>query len=76
MSWWFNLALLAVFVLLLTAMPWNRPHPNHILALELVTLLSDDDSEPQSRGIKGSARQPQTRRSRSVMALGNIGFLI
>jgi hypothetical protein len=57
MSWWFDLAVLAVFVLLLAAMPWKRPHPNHVFALDMLDLISDEDSEPQSesRGVKGSA---------------------
>jgi hypothetical protein len=32
----FPLALLAVFVVLLAAMPWRRPHPNHQFILELL----------------------------------------
>jgi len=34
MSWWLSLALLAVFILLLAAMPWKRPHPNHVFTVE------------------------------------------
>jgi len=48
MSWWIDLAVLAVFVLLLVAMPWKRPHPNHVFALDMLRLLADEDAEPQS----------------------------
>jgi len=48
MSWWFDLAVLAVFFVLLAAMPWKQPHPNHIFALDLLRLLAEEDSEPQS----------------------------
>jgi len=60
---------LAVFVLLLAAMPWKRPHPNHVFALEMLDLISDKDSEPQSesRGVKGSADN-QDGESHSLMA--------
>jgi hypothetical protein len=55
MSWWFDLAVLAVLVLLLAAMPWKRPHPNHVFALEMLDLISDNDSEApsESRGVTG-----------------------
>ena len=53
MSWRFDLAALAVVVLLLAIMPWKRPHPNHVFALDMLKLLADEDSEPQS-GLSGS----------------------
>ena len=57
MSWWLALAVVAMFALLLAAMPWKRPHPNHLFALEMLELLTDEDSEPQSesRGVSGLA---------------------
>jgi hypothetical protein len=36
-------ALLALFVVLLAAMPWSRPHPNHQFMLELLRLLEEDE---------------------------------
>ena len=44
MSWWLPLALLAIFVLLLAAMPWKRPHPNHLFTVEMLERLADRDS--------------------------------
>jgi hypothetical protein len=34
----------------------ERPHPNHLFALEMLELLADEDAEPQaeSRGVSGS----------------------
>ena len=37
------LALLALIVVLLAAMPWHRPHPNHQFMLELLRLLEEDE---------------------------------
>ena len=37
------LALLALLVVLLAAMPWHRPHPNHQFILELLRLLEEDE---------------------------------
>lgn len=53
MSWWPDLAFLAVFVLLLAAMPWKRPHPNHVFALKMLEPLADKDSGAASES--GSA---------------------
>jgi len=39
----FPLALLAVLVILLAAMPWRRPHPNHQFMLELLRSQLEDD---------------------------------
>lgn len=49
MSWWFDLAVLIVFVLLLAIMPWKRPHPNHVFALDMLKLLADEES-----GVSGN----------------------
>jgi hypothetical protein len=54
MSWWFDLAVLAIVVLLLVVMPWKRPHPNHVFALDMLKLLADEDSAPQS-GLSGNS---------------------
>jgi len=55
MSWWFDLGALAIFALLLAAMPWKRPHPNHLFALEMLELLTDENPEHQSEscGVSG-----------------------
>lgn len=37
------LALMALLVVLLAAMPWHRPHPNHQFMLELLRLLEEDE---------------------------------
>jgi len=37
------LALLAVIVILLAAMPWRRPHPNHQFMLELLRSQLEDE---------------------------------
>ncbi len=52
MSWWLDLAILAIFLLLLEAMPWKRPHPNHVFALEMLERLADKNSG----GISESGR--------------------
>ena len=58
MSWWIDLAVLAVFILLLVAMPWKRPHPNHVFALDMLRLLADEDVEPQSGPGKPGLSEP------------------
>jgi hypothetical protein len=41
----FPLALLAFLAILLAAMPWHRPHPNHQFMLEVLqSLLGDEDT--------------------------------
>ena len=47
MSSWLELAVVVIFLLLLAAMSWKRPHPNHVFALDMLRLLADEDSEPQ-----------------------------
>lgn len=37
------LALLAVLIILLAAMPWSRPHPNHLFMLELLRSQLEDE---------------------------------
>lgn len=43
MSEAFPLALFSVVVILLAAMPWRRPHPNHQFMLELLRSQLDDE---------------------------------
>jgi hypothetical protein len=47
----FPLALLVLAVILLAAMPWHRPHPNHLFMLEL--LKSNLEDEPTTNTIHG-----------------------
>ncbi len=51
---WLPWALLAVAVLLLAAMPWRRPHPNHEFMLRQWSRLSEDTHEqpPPTSGSK------------------------
>jgi hypothetical protein len=49
-------ALLAVFVVLLAAMPWRRPHLNHQFMLELLRLLEEDE---QTTSWDSSLTHPQ-----------------
>jgi hypothetical protein len=58
MSIWLPLAMLALVVLLLAAMPWHRPHPNHQFMLELLRLLAD---EPLS-SLDSSSTRPEAPR--------------
>lgn len=44
MPWWFAFVLLAIFAVVLAAMPWKRPHPNHLFTLEMLECLADKDS--------------------------------
>lgn len=45
MSNWLPWALLGFVVIVLAAMPWRRPHPNHEFMLNLLRLLEDEDAE-------------------------------
>jgi len=49
------LAILAVFLLLLVAMPWKRPHPNHVFVLDMLKRLADSDfpAVSESDGVSG-----------------------
>jgi len=38
------LLLLTVVVILLTAMPWHRPHPNHLFVMELLHHIQDEEN--------------------------------
>jgi hypothetical protein len=61
-SFWLALAVVAIFVLLLAAMPWKRPHPNHVLALEMLELLADKgpESVSESRDVSGLGERVST----------------
>jgi len=48
------LALLAVLIILLAAMPWSRPHPNHLFMLELLqSQLGDESAKSNDSLSKG-----------------------
>jgi len=42
------LTLFGVVVVVVAAMPWHRPHPNHLFMLELLTTHLQDGSELKS----------------------------
>jgi len=42
---WLPWALLGFVVIVLAAVPWRRPHPNHEFILHLLRLLEDQDAE-------------------------------
>lgn len=45
MSNWLPWALLGFVAVVLAAMPWRRPHPNHEFMLHLLKLLENEDAE-------------------------------
>lgn len=45
MSNWLPWALLVFVALVLAAMPWRRPHPNHEFMLHTLPLLGDEGSD-------------------------------
>jgi hypothetical protein len=45
---WLPWALLVLVGILLMAMPWRRPHPNHEFMLDMLRLLEDKDSNVDS----------------------------
>jgi len=60
------LVLFAVLVLLLAAMPWHRPHPNHRFVLELLRIqLENEQPAPHDASVTYVERQepPLTRQS-------------
>jgi hypothetical protein len=48
------LLLLAVVVVLVAAMPWHRPDPNHLFFLELLQTHLPDETEMRGRPAEGS----------------------
>jgi hypothetical protein len=48
MSNWLPWALLAFVAVVVAAMPWRRPHPNHEFMLHMLRLLEDEDSDPSN----------------------------
>ena len=63
------LALFAVLVLLLAAMPWHRPHPNHQFVLELLPTHLEDEQATHDAPV-ANVEQPEpslSRRSSQVV---------
>jgi len=50
--------LLAVLVLLVAAIPWQRPHPNHVFALTMLARLADENPELSSQAESNTRTQP------------------
>jgi len=59
-------ALLAVVVVLLAAMPWRRPHPNHQFMLELLRLLGEDE---QTNSCDSPLTNPQLTATGQVSSI-------
>ena len=58
-------ALLVFLVVILVAMPWRRPDPNHEYMLELLRLLEDN----QTNSSDSSPTHPQPSRARQMSSL-------
>jgi len=58
-------ALLVFLVVILVAMPWRRPDPNHQFMLELLGLLEDD----QTSSSDSSLTHLQPSRARQMSSL-------
>jgi hypothetical protein len=53
------LALLAFLVILLAAMPWHRPHPNHQFMLELLrSALQDEEASSHGSAQESGSTAP------------------
>lgn len=57
------LTLFGVVVVVVAAMPWHRPHPNHIFMLELLKTHLQDGSE-----LKGEPAEAQNSRDGTAVA--------
>jgi hypothetical protein len=53
------LTMLGVAVLVVAAMPWHRPHPNHLFMLELLKTRLQDG--PELKGDSAEARNSPDR---------------
>ena len=70
MNNWLPWALLIFVVMVLAAMPWRRPHPNHEFMLHMLGLLEQDDSDPPSLSSSTSGHATSIRQ-RSVLPSGH-----
>lgn len=57
------LTLLGVVVVVVAAMPWPRPHPNHLFMLELLKTHLQDGPE-----LKGDPAEDRNSRNRTTTA--------
>jgi hypothetical protein len=48
MAYWLPWVLLCFVAVLLAAMPWHRPYPNHQFMLHMLGLLQDEDDKTAS----------------------------
>lgn len=55
MANWLPWALLGFVAVLLAAMPWRRPHPNHEFVFHMLKLLADEDDQVASPSSIGSS---------------------
>ncbi len=58
MQKWLPLALLILAVMLIAAMPWRHPHPNHEFMLSQWSRLSEDTPEQPPEG--GAKENPNS----------------
>src|ERR1019366_10281100 len=78
MSTWLPWALVVFFVILLAAMPWRHPHPNHEFMLNLLRLVEDEDP-PVLGSSPSSARSDKIEAQGSAVRyaqarIGKVGF--
>ncbi len=52
MSDWLPWSALGFILLLIAAMPWRRPHPNHEFMLRMWALLEDTSSKEEAEDSK------------------------
>jgi hypothetical protein len=64
------LALMALLVVLLAAMPWHRPHPNHKFMLEVLRLLEEDEQTNSSDSSLTHAQSTTREQLRSIPSSG------
>ena len=60
MSNWLPWSLLGFVVIVLAAMLWRRPHPNHEFMLHLLRLLEDQDAEVASEEQQSTSSSART----------------
>lgn len=69
MSWLALILAVAAPILLLTAMPWRRPDPNHVFALELLTSLAEAESDQDKNDVLcAKPEEPQSKSKRDSAA--------
>jgi hypothetical protein len=64
------LALMALLVVLLAAMPWHRPHPNHQFMLKVLRLLEEDEQTNSSDSSLTHVQSTTREQLRSVPSSG------